>query len=69
MSFNASKPRTTGKPSHFPKLWYIEVSISTSEETQEMALLGENVNTRGAETKDKVKVAERLTGPGIIDPR
>jgi hypothetical protein len=32
----------------------IEVSISTSEETHEMALLGENVNTAGAETKDEV---------------
>ena len=40
-----------GQAIPLPEAVDIEVSISTSEETQEMALLGENVNTAGAETK------------------
>ena len=40
-----------GQAIPLPEAVDIEVSISTSEETHEMALLGENVNTAGAETK------------------
>jgi len=43
-----------GQAIPLPEAVDIEVSISTPEETREMALLGENVNTAGAETKDEV---------------
>jgi len=43
-----------GQAIPLPEAVDIEVSISTPEETHEMALLGANVNTAGAETKDEV---------------